>query len=91
MRRSLRAAHAGGARRIAVVCGAWHVPALDLGAATTPGATADVSTLREATVITVPTASLRRASDACRHSFDRAFLRILVERLSLANTRLTSV
>jgi serine/threonine protein kinase len=52
---------------------------------------ADVSTLREATVITVPTAALRRASDACRHSFDRAFLRILVERLSLANTRLTSV
>ena len=52
---------------------------------------ADVSTLREATVITVPTEALRRASDACRHSFDRAFLRILVERLSLANTRLTSV
>ncbi|MBX3646532.1 MAG: serine/threonine-protein kinase [Rhodocyclaceae bacterium] len=52
---------------------------------------ADVSTLSEATVITVPTDALRRASDACRHSFDRAFLRILVERLSLANTRLTSV
>ena len=52
---------------------------------------ADVSTLSEATVITVPTEALRRASDACRHSFDRAFLRILVERLSLANTRLTSV
>ena len=52
---------------------------------------ADVSTLREATVITVPTEALRLASDACRHSFDRAFLRILVERLSLANTRLTSV
>ncbi|MDP1654095.1 MAG: serine/threonine-protein kinase [Rhodocyclaceae bacterium] len=52
---------------------------------------ADVSTLREATVITVPTDALRRASDACRNCFDRAFLRILVERLSLANTRLTSV
>ncbi len=52
---------------------------------------ADVSTLREATVITVPTEALRRASDACRHSFDHAFLRILVERLSLANTRLTAV
>jgi len=52
---------------------------------------ADVSTLSEATVITVPTDALRRASDPCRHSFDRAFLRILVERLSLANTRLTSV
>ena len=52
---------------------------------------ADVSTLREATVITVPTAALRRASDACRHSFDRAFLRILAYRLSLANTRLAAV
>ncbi len=52
---------------------------------------ADVAALGEATVITIPTAALRRASDACRHSFDRAFLRILVERLSLANTRLTSV
>ena len=52
---------------------------------------ADVSTMSESTVITVPTEALRRASDACRHSFDRAFLRILVERLSLANTRLTSV
>jgi serine/threonine protein kinase len=52
---------------------------------------ADVTTLSEATVISVPTAALRHASDACRHSFDRAFLRILVERLSLANTRLTSV
>ena len=52
---------------------------------------ADVATMGEATVITVPTEALKRASDACRHSFDRAFLRILVERLSLANTRLTSV
>ncbi len=52
---------------------------------------ADVSAMNESTVITVPTEALRRASDPCRHSFDRAFLRILVERLSLANTRLTSV
>ena len=52
---------------------------------------ADVATLGEATVISVPTEALKRASDGCRHSFDRAFLRILVERLSLANTRLTSV
>jgi serine/threonine protein kinase len=52
---------------------------------------ADVTTLSEATVITVPTEALKRASDGCRHGFDRAFLRILVERLSLANTRLTSV
>jgi serine/threonine protein kinase len=52
---------------------------------------ADVAAMSEATIISIPTEALRRASDACRHSFDRAFLRILVERLSLANTRLTSV
>jgi CRP-like cAMP-binding protein len=52
---------------------------------------ADVATMSDATVIIVPTEALKRASDACRHSFDRAFLRILVERLSLANTRLTAV
>ena len=52
---------------------------------------ADVSAMSESTVISVPTEALRRASDACRHAFDRAFLRILVERLDLANTRLTAV
>ena len=52
---------------------------------------ADVTAMGEATVIAIPTEALKRASDACRHSFDRAFLRILVERLSLANTRLTAV
>ena len=36
-------------------------------------------------------AALEHASEACRHRFDRAFLRILVERLSLANQRLTGV
>ncbi|MBU0603190.1 MAG: protein kinase [Gammaproteobacteria bacterium] len=52
---------------------------------------ADVSTLSEAVVIHLANASLERASEGCRHRFDRAFLRILVERLALANQRLTGV
>jgi len=32
-----------------------------------------------------------RASETCRHRFDRAFIAILVERLTLANTRLTAL
>jgi hypothetical protein len=35
--------------------------------------------------------NLDRASDVCRHRFDRAFMSILVERLTRANTRLTAV
>lgn len=52
---------------------------------------ADVSTMADSKIITVPTASLGSASDACRHQFDRAFLSILVERLNMANVRLSSV
>ncbi|HEY4371756.1 MAG TPA: serine/threonine-protein kinase [Burkholderiales bacterium] len=52
---------------------------------------ADVSTMADSKIITVPTAALERASDACRHQFDRAFLSILVERLTMANVRLSSV
>jgi len=52
--------------------------------------TADVSVNDPATIITIPTESLKHASDACRHSFDSAFLRILVERLTLANHRLSA-
>lgn len=52
---------------------------------------ADVSTLSEAVVIHLANTALEHASEACRHRFDRAFLRILVERLSLANQRLTGV
>ena len=43
MRQALRRAIADGHQRIAVVCGAWHVPAL---AEPLPSATADVGTLR---------------------------------------------
>ena len=52
---------------------------------------ADVVALNEARVITIRNADLDRASDVCRHKFDRAFLGILVERLSLSNTRLIGV
>jgi serine/threonine protein kinase len=49
---------------------------------------ADVSTLSDARIITIRTQDLERASEACRHRFDRAFMAMLVERLTLANTRL---
>ncbi len=52
---------------------------------------ADVSTMSDAKVIKVPTAALASASDATRHHFDNAFLSILVERLTMANVRLSSV
>ena len=52
---------------------------------------ADVATLCDSRIIRIRTEDLDRASDSCRHRFDRAFMSILVERLSLANTRLTAV
>lgn len=52
---------------------------------------ADVSTMADAKIITIPTDALSSASDATRHQFDRAFLSILVERLTMANVRLSSV
>jgi serine/threonine protein kinase len=53
--------------------------------------TADVATIADSRIIKIRSADLDSASDACRHRFDRAFMGILVERLSLANTRLTAV
>ena len=52
---------------------------------------ADVTVDEEANIISIPSQSLRQASDGCRHKFDRAFMQILVERLSLANLRLSGV
>ncbi|HXJ08272.1 MAG TPA: protein kinase, partial [Burkholderiales bacterium] len=52
---------------------------------------ADVSVVHDADIISVPTHKLASASDACRHKFDRAFMEILVERLSMANLRLSGV
>ncbi|OFZ91094.1 MAG: serine/threonine protein kinase [Betaproteobacteria bacterium RBG_16_64_18] len=53
--------------------------------------TADVSSMSASQVIKIKTEDLERASDGCRHRFDRAFMAILVERLTLANTRLTAI
>ena len=52
---------------------------------------ADVTVMTEAKIISVPTAKLDAASETCRHKFDRAFMEILVERLSMANLRLSGV
>jgi hypothetical protein len=52
---------------------------------------ADVSVVHDSDIISVPTHKLAAASDACRHKFDRAFMEILVERLSMANLRLSGV
>jgi len=53
--------------------------------------TADVSSMSPARIIKIRAEDLDRASEVCRHRFDRAFMSILVERLTLANTRLTAV
>jgi serine/threonine protein kinase len=52
---------------------------------------ADVTAMSDCKIVTVPTDRLEQASDACRHKFDRAFMEILVERLSMANIRLSGV
>jgi eukaryotic-like serine/threonine-protein kinase len=53
--------------------------------------TADVSSMGRAQIIKIHADDLERASYACRHRFDRAFMAIMAERLNLANTRLTTV
>ena len=52
---------------------------------------ADVTVTSPAKIISVPTKNLERASEACRNKFDSAFLEILVDRLSMANLRLSGV
>jgi serine/threonine protein kinase len=52
---------------------------------------ADVTVMAESKIISVPTQKLAQASDACRYKFDRAFMEILVERLTMANARLSGV
>src|SRR6266581_3756839 len=46
---------------------------------------ADVTAVGEATILSLGTEPLQRASTGCRHNVDRAFLRILIERLEVAN------
>jgi len=52
---------------------------------------ADVTVMTDAKIISVPTERLDQASDGCRHHFDRAFMEILAERLTMANIRLSGV
>jgi serine/threonine protein kinase len=52
---------------------------------------ADVTVTAEANIISVPTSKLERTSDGCRHKIARAFMEILVERLTMANIRLSGV
>ena len=42
-------------------------------------------------IVRMDARSLAAASDNCRHKFDRAFMEILVERLTMANIRLSGV
>jgi tRNA A-37 threonylcarbamoyl transferase component Bud32 len=51
---------------------------------------ATVTTSADARILRLRIAALEQASISCRSKFDRAFIGILVERLNLANTRLTS-
>ena len=51
---------------------------------------ATVTTSKESHVVRIRIADLEKATVACRSNVDRAFIGILVERLNLANTRLTS-
>ena len=53
--------------------------------------TADVCAMSDSQVIKIGIEDLEKASDACRHRFDRAFMGILVERLDFANSRVTAV
>jgi tRNA A-37 threonylcarbamoyl transferase component Bud32 len=51
---------------------------------------ATVTASRSSRLVRIGVAALEQATAACRGKFDRAFIGILVERLNLANTRLTS-
>jgi serine/threonine protein kinase len=51
---------------------------------------ADVTALRDSSVLEMGNANLQHASPTCRHNVDRAFLRILVDRLDFSNARLVA-
>jgi serine/threonine protein kinase len=50
--------------------------------------TADVRTMKPSRLVRIGNVDLDQASDSCRHRFDRAFLRLLVDRLARVNDRL---
>ncbi|MCC7080717.1 MAG: protein kinase [Burkholderiales bacterium] len=53
--------------------------------------TASVAALSQITVIEIRSDRLQQASESCRHQFNGAFLAMLVDRLALANTRLSQL
>jgi serine/threonine protein kinase len=53
--------------------------------------TASVTSATDITVIEIKAEALAQASELCRHNFNGAFLEILVDRLSMANTRLSQL
>lgn len=53
--------------------------------------TADIVAATDARMIKIAITALERATEVCRLNFDRAFLRVLVERLMVANSKLAGV
>ena len=53
--------------------------------------TASVTSSTDITVIEIKAEALAQASELCRHHFNGAFLEMLVDRLSMANTRLSQL
>ncbi len=53
--------------------------------------TASVTAATDITAIEIRPESLSQASELCRHNFNGAFLEMLVDRLSMANTRLSQL
>jgi len=53
--------------------------------------TADVTAASDARMLRIPVSALERVSELCRLNFDRAFLRVLVERLTHANSKLAGI
>jgi serine/threonine protein kinase len=49
-----------------------------------------ISSTTQMTVIEIKALALQKASDACQKQFNQAFLRILIERLTSANSRLST-
>ncbi len=52
---------------------------------------ASITTVSDITAIEITSESLAQASENCRHQFNRAFLEILVDRLTAANIRLSQL
>lgn len=51
--------------------------------------TADVLAIQDVQMLKIPVAAYARATDSCRIQFERAFLKVLVERLMKANAKLS--